>query len=232
MYSVETINEFQTRMLALVNDLLPLSGAVFFLVEPDMRHRGTVVCNSTLEMDKQYTATYASMDPLSPEHFHHSDDRVVTIDACLASHLLKQTIYYQDFMQPHNHRYVADMFFRNGGRVVAVLSMLRTESLGDFSEVELALLRKLQPFLEYSLNTVYLPQRNRQRGGFIDQYELTEREVDVIELLLLGASNKEIAAELGLGLATVKTHLHHTFRKTAVNNRSELVALALRTLQA
>ena len=231
MQNPENINEFQSQALGMITSLLPLSSAVFFLVEPDMKHRGTVVFNSSMAMDRQYTASYGKLDPLSPERFDSTDDRVVTLDSCIAPHLLKQTIYYQDFRVPHNHRYVADMFFRCDDRVFAVMTMLRAEYLGNFTSDELVLLRSLQPFMEYSLKSVYLPQRTQQRGSFIEQYGLTEREVDVVELLIAGKSNKEIAAELSLGLATVKTHLHHIFSKTGVQNRSEMVALALRTLQ-
>lgn len=80
-------------------------------------------------------------------------------------------------MVPHNHRYVAEMFFRREGRIFAGLSVLREESLGDFSPEELELLRKVQPFVEYSLNAIYLPQRDQERHGIAEKYELTERKL-------------------------------------------------------
>lgn len=225
-------NEFQRKALELMNDLIPLSESVFFLIEPDMHHRGAVVYSRSTGIEKQYDTTYGKMDPLSPERFGHTDDRVVTLDSQMSPHILKQTIYYQEFMVPNNHRYVADMFFRHDGRIIAVLSMLREEAMGNYNGEELVLLRKLQPFLEYSLNAVYLPQRQQERSSITDKYGLTERELDVIELLLSGASNKEIAVDLGLGLATVKTHLHHIFQKVSVQSRSELIAKVLLDLQA
>ncbi|GGK60242.1 helix-turn-helix transcriptional regulator [Amphritea balenae] len=224
-------NEFQRKALELVNSLLQLSESVFFLVEPDMQHRGAVVFNRRSNIEKEYSASYGKMDPLNPERFHSSEERVVTLDSQMAPHLLKQTIYFQEFMVPNNHRYVADMFFRHQGQIIAVLTMLRKEELGDFSTTELTLLNNLQPFLEYSLQSVYLPQRGQERQSVSDKYGLTEREIDVVELLLSGVTNKEIAIELSLGLATVKTHLHHIFQKTEVQSRSELVAKVLRDLQ-
>ncbi|WP_290703979.1 LuxR C-terminal-related transcriptional regulator [Amphritea sp.] len=225
-------NDFQRKGLELINSLVSLSESVFFLVEPDMQHRGAVVFDSRSDIEKQYTTTYGRMDPLNPERFSDTDDLVVTLDSQMAAHLLKQTIYYQEFMVPNNHRYVADMFFRHEGQIIAVLSMLREERLGNYSEEELQLLRKLQPFLEYSLKSVYLPKRHKERLSIYEKYGLTERELDVIELLLSGTSNKEIAVELSLGLATVKTHLHHIFQKTSVQSRSELVAKVLLDLQS
>jgi len=57
---------------------------------------------------------------------------------------------------------------------------------------------------------------------------LTEREREVLKCLVDGQSNKEIARSLGLSDGTVKVHLHNIYEKTGVNNRTSLVALALR----
>lgn len=220
-------NQFQRKSLELVRSLVPLSSSVFFLVDPDMQHRGTVLYNLKPDVEKDYTEKYGSLDPLHPERFANSQETVATLDSRMAPHFLKKTDYYRNFMVPNNHRYVADMFFRRNGNIIAVLSMMREESIGDFRSDELALLRKIQPFLEYSLNTVYLPQREQQRQSIAAKYALTDRELDVLEFLLCGNGNKQIAAEMGLGLATVKTHVHHIFQKTGVKGRSELVSAVL-----
>jgi hypothetical protein len=65
----------------------------------------------------------------------------------MSPQLIEQLAYYQDFLKPMNYRYVADMFFRSGGKIIAVITMLRSADQGEFSEGELTLLRKLQPFL-------------------------------------------------------------------------------------
>lgn len=225
-------NQFQKKSLELINSLVQVSSSSFFLVEHGMQHRGTVVQDNKPDIDREYTTKYASMDPLNPEKFQDSDSVVVTLDSQIAPHMLKQTLYYQEFMQQYNHRYVADMFFRNEGQIVAILSLLREESLGNFTSQELTLLKKVQPFMEYSLNTVYLPQRDQERQSITERYQLTERELDVLELLISGANNKQIANELSIGLATTKTHLHHIFQKMEVSTRSELVSKVVLELQA
>lgn len=223
---------FQQHSLELINNMVSLSGAIFFLVEPDMQHRGAVFYNLSPDIEQDYTRHFSSLDPLNPARFEDQALTVVTLDSQMQPHLLKQTLYYQQFMQPHNHRYVADMFFRHNGKIVAVLSVLRQHTLGPFVDAELKLLRQLQPFMEYSLNAVYLPVRTQQRSSISDRYGLTARELDVLELVLSGASNKAIAKELSVGLATVKTHLHHIFQKTGISNRSALVGHILREIEA
>lgn len=57
--------------------------------------------------------------------------------------------------------------------------------------------------------------------------ELSARELDVLKLLVAGASNKMIAAQLNVSENTVKSHLSHIFDKLQVQSRAEAVAAAL-----
>jgi LuxR family maltose regulon positive regulatory protein len=55
---------------------------------------------------------------------------------------------------------------------------------------------------------------------------LTERELDVLRALAAGLSNRAIAQQLYLSVATVKVHLKHIYGKLAVNSRTEALARA------
>jgi len=56
---------------------------------------------------------------------------------------------------------------------------------------------------------------------------LSTRELEVLSLVAKGLSNKEIARELRISEATVKTHLLHTFGKLGVDDRTAAVTAAL-----
>lgn len=58
---------------------------------------------------------------------------------------------------------------------------------------------------------------------------LTRRELEVLSALAAGQSNKEIASELALSTNTVKFHVKNLFQKLDVHNRSQAVALYLKT---
>lgn len=56
---------------------------------------------------------------------------------------------------------------------------------------------------------------------------ITEREVEVLELLSRGLGNKEMARELFVSEATVKSHLSHIYAKLGVDTRAGAVAAAI-----
>lgn len=55
---------------------------------------------------------------------------------------------------------------------------------------------------------------------------LTDREQDVLRLVVQGRNNSEIASELFVSEATVKTHINHLFSKLGARDRAHAVVLA------
>ncbi|ACU53149.1 two component transcriptional regulator, LuxR family [Acidimicrobium ferrooxidans DSM 10331] len=60
---------------------------------------------------------------------------------------------------------------------------------------------------------------------------LTQRESEILDLVVKGLSNRDIAQRLFLGEETVKTHLSSIYRKLKVKGRAEAIAVALREVR-
>lgn len=73
--------------------------------------------------------------------------------------------------------------------------------------------------------TQSLVQATPQRSGI--GFDLTEREREILVLLVKGLSNPEISNQLSISMATVKYHLTNIFTKLGAKNRVEAATIAL-----
>lgn len=77
-------------------------------------------------------------------------------------------------------------------------------------------------FLRYPVPA--LPGMDEVSESFLTRYGITDREREIILKVVQGKSNADIAGELFISLATVKTHLHNIYRKIGVDSRFDLLA--------
>jgi DNA-binding NarL/FixJ family response regulator len=82
----------------------------------------------------------------------------------------------------------------------------------------------IDPQLVVALADELTQSRERDRKA----ETLTGREVEVLQLLAFGHTNKDIAERLFISPDTVKTHLEHIFEKLGASDRTAAVAEALR----
>jgi DNA-binding NarL/FixJ family response regulator len=75
---------------------------------------------------------------------------------------------------------------------------------------------------------LFCTDRAQQPAGG-PQQPITRRERDVLELVVTGRRNREIAAALHLSENTVETHLRNLFSKLQVSTRAEAVERAIRS---
>ncbi|MBE9079003.1 response regulator transcription factor [Romeria aff. gracilis LEGE 07310] len=63
----------------------------------------------------------------------------------------------------------------------------------------------------------------------IEAYPLTERELEILELIVSGCSNAQIAERLYVTVGTVKTHVRNILNKLGANDRTQAAVRALRS---
>ena len=73
----------------------------------------------------------------------------------------------------------------------------------------------------------YVPETSalpESRSDFYKVADISEREQDIISLLIEGSSNKDISEKLFISPNTVKTHVRNIYRKAGVSNRLQLLS--------
>jgi DNA-binding NarL/FixJ family response regulator len=69
----------------------------------------------------------------------------------------------------------------------------------------------------------------KKKGGTgAEYYGLTDREIDVLTLVVEGLSNQEIASRLTIAETTVKTHIRNILQKLSVDDRTQAAIRALK----
>ena len=130
------------------------------------------------------------------------------------------------------------------GDVVSEISLYRPLRERGFSDAELALLSDVIPVIAALLRRHWAefgaagcgpPAPDSQVDDAFASFGravLTEREREVIQLILRGHSSRSICFHLGISLGTVKTHRKNAYAKLRISSQSELLSLFLRSLEA
>lgn len=100
-----------------------------------------------------------------------------------------------------------------------MLARLRGLSQGDIAMERTESKRILSEFARTAS-----PARTDQQQAV----PLTDRELDVLRLIVSGATNKEIGAQLHISQHTVKNHVHHILDKLQVSSRRQAAELAVK----
>jgi DNA-binding NarL/FixJ family response regulator len=88
-------------------------------------------------------------------------------------------------------------------------------AIDDVLKGDFALSKQVIPFL------IQLVHQVRQ---ITQESRLTSREEEILACLFQGMQDKEIASTLGIGTATVHTHMHRLFEKLGVHSRRDIIA--------
>lgn len=81
-------------------------------------------------------------------------------------------------------------------------------------------------FFKYSLNFASHFQHPEPPALFYRQFQITQREQEIIEELLQGASYKDMTEKLFISINTVKKHVNNIYKKVGVKNKIELLRVS------
>ena len=120
----------------------------------------------------------------------------------------------------------------SAGRLLGVLTLYRTKKEGVFSDDDVFVMQCLSCHLSRLLE-VEKQKENRAAGPSALRGErvrklsashgLTDRESEILSLLLKGSADRDIAESLSISEGTLKKHIQHIYRKLGISARWELI---------
>ncbi|MGP0015003.1 helix-turn-helix transcriptional regulator [Pseudomonas sp.] len=207
--------EVASHCLQAFTQLVPVSQAAFYRVDRHLQARDFQLQGMSDDMHLDYLDNYRQFDPLQPRNCLSSGLTVVPLGLAMSRQPPRDSRRYQHFLQRYGVVDVVEVLAQRAGQPQAAISLLRTAGQGAFTGDQLAQLNALQSLLQMAVANMQ-PCEDAL-------LELTPKERQIALLLRQGASNKQLAQELAVGLPTIKTHLINLFRKTGVSSRTELV---------
>lgn len=175
------------------------------------RFNGGLVHNMGKENIRHYEEWHQFHDPHT---FELRARRTATrIEEVTPYPMLYKTEFYTDFLRRDGLDHGINIFLFDGDRDLGDFRLWRAKSSAAFGEREVHLLNIMAPFIERAI------VRSEKRA-----FVLTGRERQVAELVARGCRDTDIARQLKIGFATVRTHLNNAMEKNRWANRAELAA--------
>lgn len=136
----------------------------------------------------------------------------------------KNSQYYKEYLSKYNLVHCCGCNIVKDDQNFGALTFYRKEESLDFTEREMFIFKQLHPHLINKLSQNYdIEEEKDIRIIMVESYSITQRELEIIELVYLGLGNKAISEKLFISENTVKKHLSNIFSKLEVKTRSKLI---------
>ncbi|BAZ39203.1 two-component response regulator [Calothrix sp. NIES-4101] len=128
----------------------------------------------------------------------------------------------------------ADSYYMKDASIEKLADAVRITHLGNswidplIARIVLDKSKRNVDLVTTNSETVSIHGLSAEDNQMLESYPLTTREFDVLNLIVDGCSNGEIAEKLYITVGTVKTHVRNILNKLCVNDRTQVAVRALR----
>ncbi|RJU02802.1 DNA-binding response regulator [Arthrobacter frigidicola] len=176
-----------------------------------------------VRLTKELRPDVVCMDIRMPVMDGVAATRIISADASLSSEILILTTFDIDDDIFAALEAGAAGFLLKGADEDTLLNAIRSVAQGDGTLDQRLTRRILQEFVQRRPSTPPAEVRKPLPSP------LTDREIDVLQLLAQGLSNAEIAKQLFVEQSTIKYHLAHLLQKTGARDRLQIVLWGIRS---
>lgn len=235
IYNTDDIDHMRHKTLEFIKYAIPFDTANFFLVESgaDQKQMLTKPVNlNTLKngkVDRVLTEYMEKCSELDCTHWlcvAQKNMAYKTTDF-LSEAALENTAYYKEMFSPYDVHYGAQMVLAYNNTCVGLLTCYRSKKASNFTDKEIFYLDCLKEHLSVKLYKLMIRNKAGDNAAdYTQKYNLTLRESEILDMLLQGFSNKDIAEKLVVSDNTLRKHMYNLFNKLHIKHRWELPFLS------
>ena len=234
LYSDEMEGDPRANFLSLVRLLLPYTAASFFISLPEdekLLSNGVGVDIAQQILD-QYLEEYIDCD-YGKWMYMTSDSSIFRTSDWFPDNVRETSLYYKKVLEANGLHYELRMSLYWEHSLLGIVTFFRSKSEPNFSDKDIFILEVLKKHLILYTRHHILCRRGpspydpSQLARAAQRYDLTDREEEVLRLLLAGESNIMVAQQLCISPNTQKKHTMNIYKKLNVRNRTELLKTLL-----
>ncbi len=223
--SIDTSGDAQImHLLSFASCAFGASSLAFYWVDPNAEMIGFRTQGLPDDFIDRYKSGMNQFDPLVIRRLAKSKRRVAWLGE--EAPPLPGAPTYIDFLNGYDIIDNLEFVFWTEDGPFAGLGVLRNRGDPPLQKATIDL-AAMQKYFEFNLLMHPRQREARVAATLARRFRLTQREIETVALLCAGASNGEIAEALGVGLATVKTHIVNILDKFGVGNRASVVSVTL-----
>lgn len=226
------VDSFQNEVLSCLRNLIPNKQGTFFIIE--MRQgiacsaRPAVVGEPVHHLEEFMSGIYDD-DPYFNGLYLKTVSHAFRDTDMIPEHIRKSSRIYRDIYEPEDSIYILRLLFACHGESIGEASLFKSSAQGDFSVRDVHIANLLAPHIALKLSDLLKREKEdsekRDDCNLLCEYNLTQREEQIIQLIVEGQQELAIANSLCISLSTVKKHVYNAYRKLDVGNRAQLLKL-------
>lgn len=236
LYFIDDITYVKEKFLHMIRSLIPFNQASFTYIDKQTKAidmSKSVFVDTDEELLKRYNDLYYKLDYVF-NTFNYIKSISYRDTDILEESIRRKTKFYQEFLLPLGIPYAGGLVLVKDTNLLGVVTLFRSQEYGDLNKKDLFI---LDQFKNHITNILYkldhqammISKISDNKYKLIKKYNLSIREVEIVELILDGLSNNDIGNQLMISTSTVKKHVYNIFSKFNVSSRAQLIMQINRT---
>ena len=221
IYNIDDIKTFEECFLVDIRAMVPYNQAVFSMIYRE--HEKYMVGDSAfIDISENMKPLFYDInsDKDYIRNFFAHNHSIVYIDSAFEGNISENNDFYKIFRKSQGLNYSCGIVLIKDRQCIGIVTLYRSEDYGDFTEKEIFI---LELFKTHITNIMADRVMGKSDDDIDNDMHVTPREREIIDLLIKGATNEEIAKELYISVSTTKKHVYNIFKKYGVKNRIALI---------